>query len=128
MDGQMTIYDFIPEPEPKVIGENCNGCKHMVWLHSGGYGERACERYGGCEYTPRGFTYDRDGSQYEAPRCMKSERCETCKHWEIFPVELQPPAGWGVKGQCNCYHEEEMMKNGYWTTTSTSYCQDYKEK
>lgn len=130
MDGQMTIYDFLSKPEPKAkeIGAKCEGCRYKVFLHNGGYGKQSCDRYDGCEYTPRGMTYDRDGTQYEAPRWMKAERCETCKHWEIFPMELQPPAGWGVKGQCNYYHDEEMMQNGYWKTGQSSYCNDYESK
>ena len=129
MDGQMSIFDFIPkdEPKPKEIGSKCAGCKHKIYLHNGGRGVQSCEKYGECEYEPRGWTYRRDGTLTEAPRWMQKERCETCKYWEIFAMELQPPDGWGVKGQCNCYHDAEMMKKGYWITTQTSYCQDYEE-
>ena len=129
MDGQMTIYDFLskPEPKPKEIGASCEGCKYKIWLHKGGRGEQSCDRYGGCEYTPRGWTYNRDGTKTEAFSWMKSERCETCRYWDIFPVEQQPPAGWGVKGQCNYYHDPEMITNGYWVVNSMSYCQDYEE-
>ena len=72
------------------------------------------------------MSYDRYGRAYEAPAWMDRERCENCKYWERFPVELQPPAGWGVFGQCNCIHEPEMMKNGYWRVGKTSYCNDYE--
>lgn len=71
------------------------------------------------------FTYDRDGNLDPAPDWMRSDRCETCRWWEILPVEDQPPAGWGVKGQCNCTHEAFMMTKGYWKTGKTSYCCDY---
>lgn len=73
-------------------------------------------RYGKLEKIPEGVTYTPD-----------PKRCELCKHWQILPVEEQPPEGWTVRGQCNCYHEEYMMKNGYWKTGSTSYCQDFEE-
>lgn len=73
-------------------------------------------------------THNRKGQTYEAPEWMPKERCETCAYWEILPVELQPPDGWGVKGQCNFTHEPEMMKHGYWQTGKTSYCNDYKSK
>ena len=76
----------------------------------------------------KGFTRDRKGNLYTAPEWMREERCENCKYWEILPVEEQPPDGWGVKGQCNCVHEPEMMKNGYWKTNTTSYCRDYVGK
>ena len=72
-----------------------------------------------------GLTRNRYGKTYEASEWMVRERCENCKHWEMLPVEEQPPAGWGVKGQCNCTHEPEMMKNGYWITNRTSYCNDF---
>ena len=72
------------------------------------------------------ITYDRYGRPYETPDWMDRERCETCKYWERYPVEEQPPAGWGVYGQCNCTHEPEMMKNGYWKVSKTSYCCDYE--
>ena len=79
----------------------------------------------------KSLTYNRNGQLEELPDCinwnLRPERCETCKYWQILPVEEQPPAGWTVKGQCNCSHSPEMMKNGYWKTGSTSYCQDYKE-
>lgn len=128
MEGQMNIFDFISEPElkPKEIGPKCNGCKYKIYLHKGGSGIQSCEKYGGCKYEPRGWTHQRDGSLIEAPRWMNEERCENCKWWEIYPVEEQPPDGWEVKGQCNYSHEPEQMKNGYWTTSKTSYCQDYK--
>lgn len=71
-------------------------------------------------------SYDRHGRPYKAPEWMDRERCETCKYWERYPVEEQPPAGWGVYGQCNCTHEPEMMKNGYWKVSKTSYCNDYE--
>ena len=75
------------------------------------------------------LTYNRKGELTEAMDWIKEkpERCELCKYWKILPVEEQPPAGWGVKGQCNCCHAPEMMKNGYWKTGKTSYCQDFKE-
>ena len=72
------------------------------------------------------LTHRRDGSLRPASSWMNKDRCENCKYWEIFPVDQQPPSGWGVKGQCNCSHEPDMMKNGYWTVSSTSYCQDYR--
>ena len=75
-----------------------------------------------------GLSHDRYGREYEAPDWMDVERCENCKWWQILPPEEQPPAGWGVKGQCNCYHEPEMMKNGYWKTSKTDYCQDFANK
>lgn len=71
-------------------------------------------------------TYDRNGSQHPAPDWMDRERCENCRYWSIYPVEEQPPAGWSVVGQCNKSHEPEMMKNGYWRVSSTSYCQEYE--
>ena len=74
------------------------------------------------------ITHDRYGRPYDAPSWMDDERCETCKYWERFPVELQPPAGWGVYGQCDCIHEPEMMKNGYWQTGKTSYCNDFESR
>lgn len=73
-------------------------------------------------------TYRRDGSLHPAPEWMKKERCENCMWWDIFPKENQPPDGWGIKGQCNCYHDPETMKNGYWVVNQTSYCNDFKEK
>ena len=76
----------------------------------------------------KGTSHDRYGREYKAPTWMDVERCENCKWWQILPPEEQPPAGWGVKGQCNCYHEPEMMKNGYWKTSKTSSCQDFAEK
>lgn len=72
-----------------------------------------------------GFSRDRNGRLYEAPEWMAKERCENCRYWQILPAEEQPPAGWGVKGQCNCIHEPEMMKNGYWIVNKTSYCNDF---
>lgn len=130
MEGQMNIFDFIsePEPKPKEIGPKCEGCKYKIYLHVGGYGKQSCEKSGECEYAPRGWTHDRNGKLYEAPRWMPEERCETCKYWEILPVSDQPPDGWGVKGQCNLTHEPEQMKNGYWITSTISYCQDYEVK
>lgn len=74
------------------------------------------------------MTHDQNGRLRLAPEWMKRERCETCRYWEMFATEHQPPAGWGVKGQCNCSHEPEMMRNGYWETNQTSYCQDYEGK
>lgn len=71
---------------------------------------------------------DRYGRIYKAPEWMDRERCENCKYWEMLQVEEQPPAGWGVKGQCNCTHEPEMMKNGYWIVSKTSYCNDFISK
>ena len=71
-------------------------------------------------------THTRGGELQPAPEWMKKERCETCRYWEIFPTELQPPDGWGVMGQCNCSHEPEMMRNGYWKVGRTGYCQDYQ--
>lgn len=76
----------------------------------------------------KGISHDRYGREYKAPTWMDVERCENCKWWQILPPEEQPPAGWGVKGQCNCYHEPEMMKNGYWKTSKTSSCQDFEKK
>lgn len=76
----------------------------------------------------KGISHDRYGREYKAPTWMDAKRCETCKFWELLPVADQPPSGWGVMGQCNCYHEPEMMKNGYWKTSKTSCCMDYKEK
>lgn len=73
-------------------------------------------------------SHDRYGREYEAPKWMDKERCENCKYWERYPVEEQPPAGWGVYGQCNCIHEPEMMKNGYWKVSKTSYCNDFISK
>ena len=129
MDGQMTIFDYITEPKPKEIGAKCEGCRHKVYLHNGAYTRQACQRYGGCEFSPRDDkTYRRDGTLTDAPDWMKAERCETCRYWEIFAEELQPPDGWGVKGQCNCYHDPETMKNGYWKTGQSSYCQDYERR
>lgn len=74
------------------------------------------------------YTYDRNGDLKASVYPFNKERCETCKYWEILPVEEQPPAGWGVKGQCNCVHEPKMMTKGYWKTGKTSYCQDYVSK
>ena len=71
-------------------------------------------------------TYDRNGSQNPAPPWMDRERCENCRYWSIYPVEEQPPAGWSVVGQCNKSHEPEMMRNGYWKVSKTSYCQEYE--
>ena len=71
-------------------------------------------------------THRRNGSTTQAPYWMPKERCENCQFWEMLPTEQQPPDGWGVKGQCNYSHEPETMQNGYWTTSKTSYCQDYK--
>lgn len=76
----------------------------------------------------KGISHDRYGREYKAPTWMDAKRCETCKFWELLPVADQPPSGWGVMGQCNCYHEPEMMKNGYLKTSKTSCCMDYKEK
>lgn len=76
----------------------------------------------------KGISHDRYGREYKAPDWMDVERCENCKWWQILPPEEQPPAGWGVKGQCNCYHEPEMMKNGYWKVSKTSSCQDFAKK
>lgn len=75
-----------------------------------------------------GQTVDRYGRLREAPDWMDPKRCETCKYWSRYPVEEQPPAGWGVYGQCDYYHEPEMMKNGYWKVSKTSCCCDYKAK
>lgn len=74
------------------------------------------------------YTVDRAGQIEIAPDWMRKERCENCKHWHILPIEEQPPAGWGVRGQCNCYHEPKMMANGYWKVDSTSYCGDFEAK
>ena len=71
-------------------------------------------------------THRRDGSLHDAPAWMDKDRCENCRYWEILPVEQQPPSGWGVKGQCNCSHEPEMMEKGYWTVSSISYCDDFE--
>lgn len=73
-------------------------------------------------------THDRNGRLSEAPEWMDAKRCETCRHWQILPVDDQPPYGWGVKGQCNYSHEPEMMRNGYWIVGSNSYCNDYEVK
>lgn len=74
------------------------------------------------------MTVDRYGRKRPAPEWMDKERCENCKYWERYPVDEQPPAGWGVFGQCNCYHEPEMMVNGYWKVSKTSYCNDFAGK
>lgn len=74
------------------------------------------------------FSRDRYGRTYKAPSWMDKERCENCKYWEMYQTEEQPPAGWGVYGQCNCVHEPEMMKNGYWKVSKTSYCNDFVSK
>ena len=71
-------------------------------------------------------TYDRNGAQHPAPPWMDRERCENCRYWSIYPVEEQPPAGWSVVGQCNKSHEPQMMRNGYWKVSKTSYCQEYE--
>ena len=71
------------------------------------------------------LTYDRTGQKTEAPKWMKRERCENCKYWELLPVEEQSPWGWGVKGQCNLYHEGQKC---YQTPSSISYCQEFKFK
>lgn len=78
------------------------------------------------EYTS-GLTHDRNGQTYKAPAWMDARRCENCKHWQMLPTEEQPPAGWGVKGQCNCVHEPETMKQGYWITGKISYCDDFQQ-
>ena len=75
-----------------------------------------------------GMTIDRYGRHSAAPEWMKGERCETCKYWKAYPVDDQPPPGWGVYGQCDYTHEPEMMKNGYWRVSKTSCCQDYEVK
>ena len=74
------------------------------------------------------YTYDRTGKLHKCPTPYPVERCELCKYWEQLPVEEQPPAGWGVQGQCNCTHEPEMMKNGYWIVSKLSYCNDFISK
>ena len=73
------------------------------------------------------YSQDRYGRKYKAPSWMDRERCENCKYWERLSVEEQPPAGWGVMGQCNCTHEPEMMTHGYWKTGKTSYCNDFQK-
>lgn len=78
--------------------------------------------------TLQDVSHDRYGREYKAPQWMNRERCENYKWWERLPVEEQPPAGWGVNGQCNCTHEPEMMKNGYWIVGKTSYCNDFVSK
>lgn len=74
------------------------------------------------------FTFDRYGKKSPARSWMKRERCENCKYWELLPIAEQPPAGWGVMGQCNCIHEPKMMKSGYWKVGKTSYCNDFERK
>lgn len=73
-------------------------------------------------------TYERDGSTYEAPEWMDDERCETCKYWELLPKDEQPPAGWGVKGQCNFLHTnwDGTRQTEYQNTGKTSYCQEWE--
>ena len=72
------------------------------------------------------WTADRRGRKYPAPDWVDKERCETCKHWERLPVEEQPPAGWGVKGQCNVIHDPKQQ--GYEQTGKYSYCCDYERR
>ena len=68
------------------------------------------------------YTYDRFGKRRPARSWMNRERCENCKYWELLPVEEQPPAGWGVKGQCNQFREGQTH---YEQPSSTSWCQDF---
>lgn len=72
------------------------------------------------------YTHKRDGTLYPAPEWMNKERCENCIKWHILPKEEQPPAGWGVKGQCNCIHDPKQK--GYETTGKNSYCCDFEDK
>ena len=74
------------------------------------------------------LTHDRRGNLEKPFWEMDTDRCENCKYWQILPIEEQPPAGWGVKGQCNYVHKPEMMKNGYWITNKISYCGDFEAK
>lgn len=69
-------------------------------------------------------TYDRDGRQYPAREWMMRDRCELCKHWERFPVADQPPAGWGVYGQCDAIHDPAQV--GYIKTDKTDLCDMYE--
>ena len=71
-------------------------------------------------------TFDRNGKKYPRPDWVDKERCETCKRWQRLPKEEQPPAGWGVKGQCNFIHDPKQQ--GYETTGKYSWCQDYLPK
>ena len=68
-------------------------------------------------------TFTRNGREYEAPAWMRPDRCENCKYWERLAVEDQPPAGWGVKGQCDVIFDTKQ--SGYFKTSKTSYCGRY---
>lgn len=68
-------------------------------------------------------TYDRYGRPYQTPEWMDRDRCELCRHWTRLPEEDQPPAGWGVKGQCDVIFDTKQ--SGYFKMSKTSYCGRY---
>lgn len=70
--------------------------------------------------------YNRDGTTTDAPKGTSIRRCGNCMHWELLPVEEQPPAGWGVKGQCNVIHDPKQTT--YEQTSQTSYCQLFENR
>lgn len=66
----------------------------------------------------------KNGRVVPAPAWIHKERCENCVLWERLPKEDQPPDGWGIKGLCKFIHERQQ---GYQRTSSTDYCQEFKE-
>lgn len=71
------------------------------------------------------YTVDRYGHKSEARPWMHRERCENCVYWYMIPTADQPPAGWGVMGQCDLLREGQK---GYEIVSKTSYCQEFKCK
>ena len=66
------------------------------------------------------YHHDRYGRKKPCREWMRSERCGTCKHWQMLPTDEQPPCGWGVKGICQTIHDPRQ--EGYHNTDELSYC------
>lgn len=64
------------------------------------------------EYVPPDHTFNRQENEYKVPSWMYYERCENCQRWARYPINEQPPCGWGVYGFCN-EHKQRTEKCGY---------------
>ena len=67
--------------------------------------------------------YDRNGKIVKCPEWVEEKRCGNCIYWQMLSKDEQPPSGWAVRGSCGSY-----MSKGQFTTSQTSYCQEWHEK
>lgn len=71
----------------------------------------------------KSWYFDRKGRKETAPEWVDEERCGNCQYWQILPEYDQPPCGWGTRGLCGSHQSQNQ-----YTTSQTSYCQEYKER